>query len=61
LALLVAGAPAAVLGLAALRIRNGAGGGHVTFRLALAAGQAGTIAVVWTSLNNVALLSYVTS
>jgi hypothetical protein len=59
--LLVAGAAAAVLGLAALRMRNGVGGTHVTFRLALAAVQAGTIAVVWTSLNNVALLSSITS
>jgi hypothetical protein len=58
--LLVAGAAAAVLGLAALRMRNGAGG-HITFRLALAAVQAGTIAVVWSSLNNVALLSSITS
>jgi hypothetical protein len=59
--LLVAGAAAAVLGLAALRTRNGAGGTHITFRLALAAVQAGTIAVVWASLNNVALLSSITS
>jgi len=59
--LLVAGAAAAVLGLAALRIRRGAGGANITFRLALAAVQVGTIAVVWTSLNNVALLSSITS
>ena len=59
--LLVAGAAAAVLGLAALRIRRGAGGGHINFRLALAAVQAGTIAVVWTSLNNIALMSSITS
>jgi len=59
--LLVAGAAAAVLGLAALRIRRGAGGANITFRLALAAVQVGTIAVVWPSLNNVALLSSITS
>jgi hypothetical protein len=59
--LLVAGAAAAVLRPAALRVRHGAGGAHITFRLALAAVQAGTIAVVWTALNNVALLSSLTS
>ena len=59
--LLVAGAAAGVLGLAALRIRHGAGGAHITFRLALAAVQAGTIAVVWTSLSNIALLSSIRS
>jgi hypothetical protein len=59
--LIVAGAAAAALVLAALRVRRDAGASHLTFRVALVAVQAATIAVVWASLNNVVLLSSITS
>jgi len=55
--LLLAVAAAAVLGLAALRIRHGVTASRITFRFALVAVQAATIGLVWVSLSNVALLS----
>jgi len=54
--LLLAVVAAAALGLAALRIEQGATISRITFRFALTAVQTATIALVWVSLNNVALL-----
>ena len=55
--LVLTAAAAAVLGLAALRIRQGVPASHITFRVALTAVQAATIGLVWVSLSNVAVLS----
>ncbi len=55
--MLLTAAAAAALGLAALRIKQGAPASRITFRFALMAVQAATIGLAWVCLSNLALLS----
>ena len=59
--LVLVGAVAGLLVLAARRVQPGRNPSQMTFRVALVAVQAATVGLVWVSLNNVALLSSLSS